>query len=520
MMLLQLDSLCEAAQHDIVIVGAGAVGLCMAVKLTRIGRRVLVLEAGPERLNNTSQEFFSRAKNVGHAHSGLALGRFRVLGGTTNFWGGQLVPFEAITFEPRPWVDGGLGWPVRRADLDTYYGEALDLLGMSKVLSDEDLMTRLNIHKPSIESGLDYIFTRWVPEANLSIHFEQDIRCNPNLQIVTTAQVTALHADGGAIAGLTASDGNQRRTVGARQVILANGTIEIARLLSLPLAGGRSAPWSANAFLGHGFMDHVDCNVGSVHPIDKRRFHQIFDNAMISGLKYQPKLKLSEASQAEKRLLGIAGHFIFKSSLSENFNNVKILAKAMLKGRLSQLFKLRLADIKSLIAIGLPMTLRYLRYRRIYAPSENILLRLLSEQISIRESRILLLEERDAFDMPVVALHWKIDGREIETFATFAEMAKTYLEENGLARIDLDARLVARDPAFLDEADDGLHHMGMARMSRDAASGVVDSNLRVYGADNLYVAGAAVFPSTGFANPTFTAIALGLRLCEHMAAKQ
>lgn len=55
-----------------------------------------------------------------------------------------------------------------------------------------------------------------------------------------------------------------------------------------------------------------------------------------------------------------------------------------------------------------------------------------------------------------------------------------------------------------------------ARMSGSRTMGVVDANLCVHGTRNLFVAGAAVFPSCGAANPTFTAMALGLRLACHL----
>jgi choline dehydrogenase-like flavoprotein len=58
----------------------------------------------------------------------------------------------------------------------------------------------------------------------------------------------------------------------------------------------------------------------------------------------------------------------------------------------------------------------------------------------------------------------------------------------------------------------------MARMANTPAEGVVDRELKVFGTRNLYVAGAAVYPTTGFANPTFTAIALGLRLADAICA--
>jgi choline dehydrogenase-like flavoprotein len=62
----------------------------------------------------------------------------------------------------------------------------------------------------------------------------------------------------------------------------------------------------------------------------------------------------------------------------------------------------------------------------------------------------------------------------------------------------------------------GNHHMGTTRMSSGDASGVVDSDCQVHGASNLFVAGSSIFPNSGFANPTFTIVALSIRLAEHL----
>ncbi len=64
----------------------------------------------------------------------------------------------------------------------------------------------------------------------------------------------------------------------------------------------------------------------------------------------------------------------------------------------------------------------------------------------------------------------------------------------------------------------GHHHMGTTRMSHNPGDGVVDSDSRVHGLENLYVAGSSVFPTAGFANPTLTAMALSDRLAAHIAA--
>jgi choline dehydrogenase-like flavoprotein len=46
--------------------------------------------------------------------------------------------------------------------------------------------------------------------------------------------------------------------------------------------------------------------------------------------------------------------------------------------------------------------------------------------------------------------------------------------------------------------------------------GVVDRDLRVFGTENLYVAGAGTFPTTSNANTTFTAITFTTRLVDHL----
>jgi choline dehydrogenase-like flavoprotein len=138
----------------------------------------------------------------------------------------------------------------------------------------------------------------------------------------------------------------------------------------------------------------------------------------------------------------------------------------------------------------------------------------MSEQIPLPGSSIYLTREHDKLGMPIVELDWRVDGSEIETLAVFTDLVTRYLERHQIARISVAPALVARDPSFLDQAKDYYHHMGMARMANSAADGVVDSELRVFSTRNLHVVGAAVFPTSGHANPTFTAIALGLRLAK------
>jgi len=60
------------------------------------------------------------------------------------------------------------------------------------------------------------------------------------------------------------------------------------------------------------------------------------------------------------------------------------------------------------------------------------------------------------------------------------------------------------------------HHIGTTRMDNDPHRGVVNSNCRVHGINNLYIAGSSVFPTAGHANPTLTLMALAFRLSDHL----
>jgi choline dehydrogenase-like flavoprotein len=58
--------------------------------------------------------------------------------------------------------------------------------------------------------------------------------------------------------------------------------------------------------------------------------------------------------------------------------------------------------------------------------------------------------------------------------------------------------------------------MGTTRMSADPRAGVVDAQCRVHSVANLYLAGSSVFTTGGHANPTFTLVALALRLADEL----
>jgi choline dehydrogenase-like flavoprotein len=103
-----------------------------------------------------------------------------------------------------------------------------------------------------------------------------------------------------------------------------------------------------------------------------------------------------------------------------------------------------------------------------------------------------------------------------EAIARSHDVLDSVLRRAGLGELNLDMPRKALAEAILRSASDGFHQIGLTRMARHHDDGVVDVNCKVFGLDNLFIASSSVFRTAGQANPTFSAVALGLRLADHL----
>ena len=158
----------------------------------------------------------------------------------------------------------------------------------------------------------------------------------------------------------------------------------------------------------------------------------------------------------------------------------------------------------------------YVANGRQYVTTARPQVTVISEQAPDPESRVALSNERDALGMRKSRITWKLSDLTAYSVRLFATALSEQLLRTGIGQLQLRPWIRDVNSEWRSEFRDYFHHMGTARMSDDPRAGVVDRDCRVHGIRNLYVAGSAVFPTSGHANPTFTAIALALRIADRL----
>jgi choline dehydrogenase-like flavoprotein len=507
---------------DVCVIGAGAAGIVLAAELMRQGKRVLLLESGGGKEEEAIQRL-NHSERTGQPLKAVHPGRFRALGGTTTRWGGQIQEMQEQDFESRAEIPGS-GWPISKSVLQPYYRRAIEAEGLLPVLeADEEVWRQIGSSAPDFGEGLVPYFTRWCPEPNFA-RLYRDTLASPNICVVLHATVCGLLMDaaGDAVSGVRCRNllGNEH-VFHAQSYVLCLGMIETISLLLQPLAAGHIAPWQQNKWLGRHVQSHIETNSAKLVAVDRKRMEQVFPNLYLKGRKYHPKLRVTAERQREDKILNIAGaiSFISLGSVEQDVRQMKTAARNLLRGNWSAV---RVHDtLPALRRLPILLQLAYSFYvsHRAYWPRDvTYWLRVYCEQEPLSASSITLLPERDALGMFRSRIDWQVSPLEWRTIRRFTEMVQNALQAAGLATLEPQPELALEDGYRSVTFDDSYHWMGGTRMAASAADGVVDTDLKLFDVRNAYVCSASGYPTSGFANPVHTLLALAIRLADHLVA--
>jgi choline dehydrogenase-like flavoprotein len=528
---------------DLCIIGAGAAGIAIARSFIGSSITVCLVEGGGLRGEERSQALYDGIA-TGEVPFDAAGSRMRVFGGSCTLWGGGCIPLGDDDMMPRDWVPDS-GWPLRHADLAPWYAKACDFCRIDpshgftdgsfdgppprKPLDlDPDVMTNYVFARSPVLFGEAYRDALG-QSANITVLLHAnllELRSNDTASHVTEARIGSL-------------DGRRGR-VRARHYVLAAGGIENARLLLLSDSVAPGGLGNANDLVGRYFMDHPSGTLGVVRSPHVDRLSRPYERSV--GKQRAPlsaEIGLSTTAQGRHRTLngrvhpfaiegevptGIRALRGLRASLRKPVHDEGTLLEARLNAALQNgpgyatpAFPRHAARHALRLGLHVGDVLRALAQKARDHPvvrSERVALVGFFEQAPNRDSRVTLDASRDPLGLRRVRVDWRLTDLDRHTYRTLTRLTGDRLAESCEGRFEPEPWAVDAD---LPVAVHGTaHHMGTTRMATTPRQGVVDPAGNVFGVGNLHVAGSSVFPTSGWAFPTFTLIALSLRLGDHL----
>ena len=522
------------------IVGSGPVGMALALELEQLGHDVLLLESGDSAIDPKIAEA-SRAEIVDQRrHADMSLTVCRALGGTSWTWGGRCVAYNDVDFAPRNFVSDA-AWPMSHETIRPWYATASKYL-----LCGNDHFTIP--YKQALTDGLTLdSVERWATTPRLIEIHRYALLHSQRIKISLRSTVVGLNlgADGKRVESLEVATPAGTHTVKARNLILALGGVETSRfLLSVQqknpnLFGGIDGP------LGRYYMGHLSGKIATLQlripaSVSDLDFH------LDGGAWYRRRLMLTDEAQLNNKLLN-AVFWADNPPFYDPSHRSPVLSATFLAiafpptGRrlLSEAIRLahtgpkpyKIAAHLRNAVLGAPggavQLYRVLRDRFLAKPRKpgfivpnrggSYALHYHAEQAPNALSRITLTAEKDAFGMPRASVDIRYSDQDVDSVLESHRLLDQALRANQIGQL-VYWNTPEETRAWIEEnAGDGFHQIGGARMGTDPSTSVVDPDLNVHGLSNLSIASSAVFPSGSQANSTLLAVALAMRLAHRLS---
>ena len=462
-MLLSTDQL--NSRYNCFVIGSGPAGLTVALELAKANKRVLVFESGE---SAEPRGDIPIAPNYGHMPIGWwNRHSARALGGTSNLWGGWVTSLTDRDFNNPV---AGVRWPISRADLLPYYKLAAPILDRDPSVVD---------FQRGLFPGFLYrpFSVREDAPTRFAAKYQDVLQSSTSLHVALGCSVVGLTATGSrnAIQGVTYfhHPTGQQRTLNltaSQQLVVAGGGIGTAQILLQPPAGGGTPVGNESGLVGCFLMEHP-------------HFVEAAESVLDVNLDTTPR----------PERFGFPVHALVPD---DGFLNQH--------GLLTCSVDCQHPTTDNQIA-------RYLA-KEAGRPFYRYLSTIRTEMLPSASNRVFLTGDRDRTGLYTPAARLVLDARDFLNGETTVRLLGETLIQRSKGRVRVFNSRIYHD------VTGGGHLMGTTRMGTSPSNSVVDANGQVHGYSNLFVAGSSLFPTSGYANPTLTIVALALRLADRLKA--
>lgn len=502
----------QQVSAEVCIVGAGAAGLYLASQLSRSGRSVALLEAGPVGNVDTSAVGFEPVFTAS-PYRGATIGRFFGLGGSTAQWGGVLVPHSELDLRPCTATQNGWSHIVQTVHAKTPI--VLQNLGYRSRSAFEEAPSHIPEQaRTELESSGLYMRTalhmpfRRKNFVDLLDHLPLGSP-KPRIFFNAVARNWFLTGNGSeaSIARVAAVSRNRNELlVDADNFVIAAGAIESARILLEIDRSGAQPVVRQGAATGCYLTDHLSVPIAEVAADSLNRAADLFAPRFAGAWMRTIRFIENNVSADTPRAFA---HFVFPNE-SPGFKLARKVFRAVQARRVPSV-----GMIEAISAAGDLVRLTYDRYARsvLHVPvGITSRLQLDMEQEPVRGQGVRLTERKDAYGRPGISINWNVSTNDLVRLKATARrfLRKWPGRESGLPQ--LHACAIDGEDA---KPHDAYHPAGTCRMGDDREA-VVDYDLKVWGVRNLWISSTGVLPSAGTANPTFTMLCLTHRLSERL----
>jgi len=511
-------------QPDVVIVGAGAAGLMLAARLAEGGQSVTVLEAGPERHlgDLISSQIWARklkwsepaVSESGDHKIGHAFNAGSGTGGSAIHHYGVWLRMHEGDFSVNSAHGKGLDWPIAYSDLASHYDRVQAEVGLSGDSSLERWRPKgapypmpplpLFAQARVLAKGFEKTGRHTAP-LPLAINSEPyrgrascqydgwcDAGCpigalgNPlvtwlpralaaGVRLEHNARATRVlrHADNSSrIESVEYLQDDQLKTIRGDRIIIAAFAVQSVRILLSSATERNLAPGNHSDQLGRYLMTHPAATVFGLFEEETYPHQGVSAGQLLCHDEYDDKNAPGGFGSSQWMI----GHAIKPHDLLGYGTSRPDITGAELEPWLKRAAR----------HIG-NMTL-------------------VCEDIALSDNRITLSDKVGPDGIAHAHAHHDLDPAAAARWTQRMSEGADIMRAAGASEVWSGPRI-------------GMHIMGGAVMGNDPAQSVTDAFGRAHDTDNLYIAGPALFPSSGAVNPTFTLTEMASRQADYLLGK-